>query len=128
VLPSALTAAHRLAAEPEWRYQVDFHADAGVEPLVPGRSGALHQRALELRALNRWSFMHTIVGRNNLGDVEFLPGEGGEEGMAPDLVRQSLWFDKTSIRSGGEPDRLPYTVYDLPLTLPRPSGQPRRVR
>jgi hypothetical protein len=61
--------------------------------------------------------MHCIVGRNNLGDVEFLGGDGGE----PDTVRQSLWFDKTSIREDDEPARLPYTVYDLPLTLP-PAG------
>jgi len=46
----------------------------------------------------------------------------------PDLVRRSLWFDKTSIRSGGEPERLPYTVYDLPLAPPPPGGQPGRVR
>jgi hypothetical protein len=122
VLPAPLAAAHRLAAEPQWGYQVDFQADAGVEPLVPGRSGAFHHRALRLRAENRWSFMHTIVGRNNLGDVEFLPGVGGRPGMAPDLVRQSLWFDKTSIRSGDEPERLPYTVYDLPLAPPEDGG------
>jgi hypothetical protein len=42
--------------------------------------------------------------------------------MAPDLVRQSLWFDKTSIRSGDEPERLPYTVYDLPLAPPEDGG------
>jgi hypothetical protein len=123
VLPAALVAAHTtVVSEPEWRYQVDFQADAGVEPLVPGRSGAFHHRALRLRAENRWSFMHTIVGRNNLGDVEFLPGVGGRPGMAPDLVRQSLWFDKTSIRSGDEPERLPYTVYDLPLAPPEDGG------
>jgi hypothetical protein len=128
VLPARLAAAHRLASEPEWGYEVDFQADAGTEPLVPGRSGAAHQRALRLRAENRWSFMHTIVGRNNLGDIEFLPGVGGEPGMAPDLVRQSLWFDKTSIRSGTEPARLPYTVYDLPLAPPPPDGQAGHVR
>jgi hypothetical protein len=128
VLPAPLAAAHRLAVEPEWGYQVDFQADAGGEPLVPGRSGALQQRALRLRAENRWSLMHTIVGRNNLGDVEFLPGVGGRPGMAPDLVRQSLWFDKTSIRWGSEPERLPYTVYDLPLGPPAPDGQAARVR
>jgi hypothetical protein len=129
VLPASLVAAHRtLTAAPEWGYRLDFQADAGTEPLVPGRSGAFHHRALALRAENRWSFMHTIVGRNNLGDVEFLPGVGGEPGMAPDLVRQSLWFDKTSIRAGGEPERLPYTVYDLPLHPPPPGGQPGRVR
>jgi hypothetical protein len=122
VLPAPLAAAHRLAAEPHWGYQIDFQADAGVEPLVPGRSGAFHHRALRLRAEHRWPFMHTIVGRNNLGDVEFLPGVGGRPGMAPDLVRQSLWFDKTSIRSGGEPERLPYTVYDLPLAPPSDGG------
>jgi hypothetical protein len=48
--------------------------------------------------------------------------------MAPDLVRQSLWFDKTSIRSGSEPERLPYTIYDLPLAPPPPGGQTGRVR
>ena len=129
VLPTPLVAAHRtLISEPEWGYRVDFQADAGTEPLVPGRSGALHHRALELRDENRWSFMYCVVGRNNLGDVEFLPGVGGEPGMAPDLVRQSLWFDKTSIRSGSEPERLPYTVYDLPLAPPPPGGQPGRVR
>jgi hypothetical protein len=94
---------------------------------VPGRSGAFHQRALQLRAEHRWPFMHTIVGRNNLGDIEFLPGVGGRPGMAPDLVRQSLWFDKTSIRSGEEPERLPYTVYDLPLAPP-PDGGAAGVR
>jgi hypothetical protein len=124
VLPAPLVAAHRtLVSEPEWGYQLDFQADAGVEPLVPGHSGALHHRALRLRAENRWSFMYCVVGRNNLGDVEFLPGVGGEPGLAPDLVRQSLWFDKTSIRSGGEPERLPYTVYDLPLAPPPAGGR-----
>ena len=63
VLPAPLVAAHRLAAEPQWGYQVDFQADAGIEPLVPGRNGALHRRALALRAEHRWSFMQTIVGR-----------------------------------------------------------------
>jgi hypothetical protein len=128
VLPAPLAHAHRLAAPPEWGYQIDFQADAGTEPLVPGRSGAFHDRALALRAENRWSFMHCIVGRNNLGDIEFLPGVGGAPGMEPDLVRQSLWFDKTSIRSGSEPERLPYTIYDLPLAPPPPQGQPGRVR
>jgi hypothetical protein len=128
VLPAPLAGAHRLVADPQWGYQVDFKADAGVEPLVPGRSGAFHHRALQLRAENRWSFMYCVVGRNNLGDIEFLPGVGGEPGMTPDLVRQSLWFDKTSIRSGSEPERLPYTVYDLPLAPPPANGQPVRVR
>ena len=129
VLPASLVAAHRtLVTEPDWRYQLDFHTDAGILSLVPGRSGAFHQRAVALRAENRFSFMHTIVGRNNLGDVEFLPGVGGEPGTAPDLVRQSLWFDKTSIRTGGEPERLPYTVYDLPLAPPPPDGDGADVR
>jgi hypothetical protein len=128
VLPAKVAAAHRLPLPPEWGYQVDFQADAGSEPLVPGRSGPAHQRALRLRAENRWSFMHTVVGRNNLGDIEFLPGVGGEPGMAPDLVRQSLWFDKTSIRSGAEPERLPYTVYDLPLAPAPPEGHVADVR
>ncbi|HYN17266.1 MAG TPA: hypothetical protein VEY96_04160, partial [Actinomycetes bacterium] len=74
VLPARLAAAHRLTGEPQWGYEVDFQADAGAEPLVPGRSSPAHLRALRLRAENRWSFMHTIVGRNNLGDIEFLPG------------------------------------------------------
>ena len=34
------------------------------------------------------------------------------------LVRQSLWFDKTTIRSDGEPERLPYTMHELPLDPP----------
>jgi hypothetical protein len=128
VLPAPLAAAHRSATDPEWSYQIDFQADAGLEPLVPGRSGSFHQRALALRAENRFSFMHTIVGRNNLGDIEFLPGAGGRPGTSPDVVRQSLWFDKTSIRSGSEPERLPYTIYDLPLAPPGPDGQTARVR
>ena len=70
-----------------------------------------HQRARELRDEYSWQFS-PVVGRNNLGDVEFLaPGPDGVPGM----LRQSLWFDKTSIRSGAGPERLPYTVYDLPL-------------
>jgi hypothetical protein len=47
---------------------------------------------------------------------------------APDLVRQSLWFDKTSIRWGSEPERLPCTVDDLPLAPPPPEGQVAAVR
>jgi hypothetical protein len=42
--------------------------------------------------------------------------------MAPDLVRRSLWFDKTPIRPGGEPERLPHTVHDLPLAPPSDGG------
>ena len=71
--------------------------------------------------------MHCIVGRNNLGDVEFLADRAGDVGGDPTVVRQSLWFDKTSILDRDEPARLPYTVYDLPLTLPpvtaRPDGE-----
>jgi hypothetical protein len=122
VLPSPLAAAHRILAAPEWRYRVDFQADVGAEPHVPGRVADAHRRALELRAEHGWSYMHTVVGRNNLGDIEFLPAGAGEPDESPGLVRQSLWFDKTSISSGAEPDRLPYTVYDLPLTLPAPDG------
>jgi PhoD-like phosphatase len=122
VLPSPLAAAHRILAAPEWRYRVDFQADVDAEPHAPGRVGEAHRRARELRAEHRWSLMHTVVGRNNLGDIEFL-ATGGEPGTTPGVVRQSLWFDKTSIRSGTEPDRLPYTVYDLPLTPPAPDDQ-----
>jgi hypothetical protein len=59
--------------------------------------------------------MNCIVGRNNIGDIEFLSQSDGEPAR---VLRQSLWFDKTAIRAGGEPERLPYTVYDLPLALP----------
>jgi hypothetical protein len=117
VRPAPLTSARRLTAEPEWRYRVDFRADAGGEPLVPGRSTASQHRARELRAIYGWSLMHCIVGRNNLGDLEFLPTTAREPDGTPGLVRQSLWFEKASIRAGGEPERLPYTVYDLPFTL-----------
>jgi hypothetical protein len=95
---------------------VDFHADPGRDSSVSGRSGEFHWRARQLRIQAGWSLMHCIVGRNNLGDIEFLPGPGG--GDVPGLVRQSLWFDKTSIAADGEPERLPYTTYDLPFTLP----------
>jgi hypothetical protein len=47
--------------------------------------------------------MYCIVGRNNLGDVEFLPGVGGEPGM-------------------------PYTVYDLPLAPTAATGQVTGLR
>jgi hypothetical protein len=73
----------------------------------------MHQHALALRAASGWSFMNCIVGRNNLGDLEFL--HSTQRSATPDVVQQSLWFDKTSIRSGAEPVRLPYTVYQLPL-------------
>jgi hypothetical protein len=108
--------------EPAWSYTVDF----GTQATVPGgaadrgRSAAEHERARLLREQNDWSVMACVVGRNNLGDVEFLPPAGGGP---PAFVRQSLWFDKTSIRAGGEPERLPYTVYDLPLDPPdEPAG------
>jgi len=93
-------------------YTVDFGSDPRLDGPVPGRSHAEHDRAVALRDRHSWAFMNCVVGRNNLGDVEFLaPGPDG----APGVLRQSLWFDKTSIRSGGEPERLPYTVHDLPL-------------
>jgi hypothetical protein len=113
----------RVVKDPEWCYRVDFQADTGVHLHQQGRSAALHRTALGLRARHGWSFMHTIVGRNNLGDVEFLTAASRESDTA-DIVRQSLWFDKTSIFSGTEPARLPYTVYDLPLAPP--GGHPSR--
>jgi hypothetical protein len=117
VLPEPLASVRRRRrAEPDWRYRVQFLPDLGVEPPVPGRSAPLHQRAIELRAESGWSFMRCIVGRNNLGDVEFLATS--RTSQIPDLLQQSLWFDKTSIRAGGQPVRLPYTAYQLPLDPP----------
>jgi hypothetical protein len=116
VLPTPI--GQRVVREPEWGYHMDFRADPGIAPAIRGRSVDWHNRAHQLRAQYGWSFMHVIVGRNNIGDVEFLHSESAELDGLPDLVRQSLWFDKTSIRSRGEPERLPYTAYDLPLALP----------
>jgi hypothetical protein len=116
VLPSPI--GHRVVRAPEWGYHIDFRGDLEAPPAVLGRSVDSHHRARRLRAQHGWSFMHVIVGRNNIGDVEFLHSDPDEPRGGPDLVRQSLWFDKTSIRFGGEPERLPYTVSDLPLTLP----------
>jgi hypothetical protein len=117
VLPEPLASARRRRAEPDWRYRVEFVPDVGGQPPVPSRSAPLHEKAIDLRAKSGWSFMNCIVGRNNLGDLEFLTSGGSPVGR-PDLVQQSLWFDKTSIRAGGEPVRLPYTVYQLPLDPP----------
>jgi len=65
--------------------------------------------------------MNCIVGRNNLGDIEFVPpADDRPHGTDGWHVLQSLWFDKTSISAGTEPERLPYTVYRLPLTPPAP--------
>jgi hypothetical protein len=116
VLPTPIGA--RVVRPPEWRYRVDFQSDAGAGFRLGGRTSGVHQEAMRLRAEYGWSFMHCIVGRNNLGDVEFLPTEGTRTGSPSYVVRQSLWFDKTSIRSGGEPARMPYTIYDLPLAFP----------
>jgi hypothetical protein len=116
VLPEPLVSARR-RPEPDWRYRVEFVPDVGGESPVPSRSAPMHQKAIDLRAKSGWSFMNCIVGRNNLGDLEFL-ASGGSPAERPDLVQQSLWFDKTSIRAGGEPVRLPYTVYQLPLDPP----------
>jgi hypothetical protein len=131
VLPSPI--GQRVVREPEWGYHMDFRAYPDAPPPVPGRSADWHNRARRLRAQYGWSFMHVIVGRNNVGDVEFLHSDPHEPSGVPDLVRQSLWFDKTSIRFGGEPERLPYTAYDLPLTLPPPAdtaqwANPRALR
>jgi hypothetical protein len=113
VLPEPLASARRRRAEPDWGYRVEFLPDRGVVPPVPSRSAPVHQHALALRSASGWSFMNCIVGRNNLGDLEFL--HSTQSRATPDVVQQSLWFDKTSIRTGGEPVRLPYTVYQLPL-------------
>jgi hypothetical protein len=113
ILPEPLASTRRPPTEPDWRYRINFVHDVG-EPPVPSRSTPLHQKALQLRAQSGWSFMQSIVGRNNLGDLEFLRDNASSDDGA-DLVQQSLWFDKTSIRAGDEPARLPYTVYQLPL-------------
>ena len=114
VRAAPLASARRLLDQPQWRYRVDFQYDPGTHADTPGRTSAYHRLANERRAQYGWSLMHCIVGRNNLGDIEFLPNDSDPAGV----LRQSLWFDKTAIRTGGEPERLPYTVYDLPLTLP----------
>jgi hypothetical protein len=116
ILPEALASTRRRLNEPDWRYRLDFVHDVG-EPPVPSRSTPLHQEALQLRDESGWSFMQWIVGRNNIGDLEFLP-DNTSSGEGADLVQQSLWFDKTSIRAGDEPVRLPYTVYQMPLDPP----------
>jgi hypothetical protein len=116
ILPEPLASSRRRLTEPDWRYRIDFVHGVG-EPPVTSRSTPLHQKALQLRAESGWSFMQWIVGRNNLGDLEFLPGST-TSGEGADLVQQSLWFDKTSIRAGDVPVRLPYTVYQLPLDPP----------
>jgi hypothetical protein len=116
ILPEPLASTRCRLTEPDWRYRIDFVHDVG-EPPVPSRSTPMHQKALQLRAKSGWSFMQWIVGRNNLGDLEFLPGNTSS-GERADLVQQALWFDKTSIRAGDEPVRLPYTVYQLPLYPP----------
>jgi hypothetical protein len=126
VLPASFAAARVLRAEPEWGYSVDFHADSGGEPLARGRTDAEYRRAVALRAEHGWSLMHCIVGRNNLADVEFLPVAERGPGQTAYLVRQSLWFEKSSIRSRSGPERLPYTVYDLVLDLyGRSPGRPQ---
>jgi hypothetical protein len=54
--------------------------------------------------------------------------------VAPDEVgvfvpgRSGALYHKTSIRSGGEPERLPSTVYDLPLAAPAATGQVTGLR
>ncbi|HVD12863.1 MAG TPA: hypothetical protein VNK73_00270 [Actinomycetota bacterium] len=40
----------------------------------------------------------------------------------PSAVAVTPGLGYRQISSGTEPDRLPYTVYDLPLTLPAPDG------
>jgi hypothetical protein len=119
---SSLSAPHRLVAQPAWRYRVNFQAGVGGHPSILGRSSADHERALRLRVAYGWSLMNYIVGRNNLGDVEFLHTASSQHDAVPGIARQSLWFDKTSIRVGHEAVRLPYTMYDLPLSMPRDDG------
>ena len=115
VLARTLAGVPARLGEPDWAYTVDFGSDRRAGAPVSGRSDPEHERAAALRGQHSWAFMTVLVGRNNIGDVEFLaPGPDG----TPGVVRQSLWFDKSSIRAGDEPERLPYTVYDLPLDLP----------
>jgi hypothetical protein len=122
VLARTLAGVPDRLGEPAWCYTVDFGSQATAPGVAAdrGRSAPEHERARLLREQTGWALMECVVGRNNLGDIEFLPaGAGGPAAV----VRQSLWFDKTSIRAGGEPERLPYTVYDLPLDpVARPGG------
>ena len=112
VLARTLAGVPDRLGRPDWTYTVDFASWSGADPVTAGLD---HQRARELRRQHSWQFMHSVVGRNNLGDVEFPVPAAADGGQ---LVRQSLWFDKTTIRSDGEPERLPYTMHELPLDPP----------
>jgi hypothetical protein len=117
VLARTLAGVPARLGPPDWSYTVDFGGWSGAGSIAG--AGPEHLRARELREQHSWQFMQSVVGRNNLGDMQLLVPESAEAGVdCGSLVRQSLWFDKTTIRSGGEPERLPYTMHELPLDLP----------
>ena len=88
VLPEPLASARRRRTEPDWGYRIDFQPDVGTVAPAGSRSVALHQTAIKLRAESGWSFMRCIVGRNNLGDLEFVASGIRCRGR-PNLVQQS---------------------------------------
>jgi hypothetical protein len=99
---------------PDWGYRINFIADRGTEPTLVGRTQPAIRRAIALRVSFGFSTMRTLVGRNNLGDVEFLRPANA----APDdiVVRQSLWSIKgTIVTATGNVAPMPYTVLDVPF-------------
>jgi hypothetical protein len=95
---------------PDWGYRITFIADRGTEPTLVGRTQPAIQQAIALRGRFGFTTMRTLVGRNNLGDVEFLrPTNAAPNDI---VVRQSLWFIKgTILTATGNVAPMPYTPF-----------------
>ncbi|GAA2463491.1 peptidoglycan-binding domain-containing protein [Streptomyces macrosporus] len=129
-----ITAAHTLERNPDWRYRVDFyrHEDpdrlrpptGAPQPVTfPPEDAAVRRRSLRwyVRAAqnhsgyrDRFGEGKQLVGRNNLGEIQFV----WKDGDAKSVV-QTLWW-----RIPGESEGAPLTRFSVPLDVGQPPSLP----
>ena len=129
VLPAALVAAHTtVVSEPEWGYQVDFQADAGIRAAGPGPFGRLPPAgpaSCGPRTAGRSCTASSAATTSATSSS--CPGSAAGRAWRPTWSASRCGSTRPRSGRADEPERLPYTVYDLPLAPPRP-GRPAGPR
>ncbi|MET9479621.1 hypothetical protein [Streptomyces sp. NPDC006638] len=123
---AGVTGAHQLTRTPEWAYQVDFYRHEDRDRLNP-RKGAPQPVGLPREEATRrqvlagyvraarnhsgykdlWGEGKQLVGRNNLGEVQFTWRDGDAKSVV-----QSLWWHLDQ-----EPTGAPLTRLSVPLDI-----------
>ncbi|MFJ1596542.1 peptidoglycan-binding protein [Streptomyces sp. NPDC088261] len=123
---AAVTGAHQLTRTPEWAYQVDFYRHEDRDRLNPRKGtpqpvGLPREEATRRQVLagyvraarnhsgykDLWGEGKQLVGRNNLGEVQFTWRDGDAKSVV-----QSLWWHLDQ-----EPTGAPLTRLSVPLDI-----------